>query len=672
MDDTRAPLRRGGARARLPPRRRGRRHRRQPRQPGPLLVREPDDGRPRARAGAAARDAASSSSPAPSAPTRNSRPCRSTRTTSGTATPRRRTLRTASPRRRSSSAPRPTASSTGSNTIFLLPTNLYGPRDNFDLDELACDPRPDPEDDRVAATRSSSGATARRRASTSTSTTASKGSCSPRSATTGPSRSTSAPASRRRSARRPPSSPTRSGSTARSAWDTSMPNGQPRRSLDAVAGGGAVRLRGARHRSRRASGAPWRGTATAAEPLRARLTGSSSSPSAPSGSSPAGSGARLRLTHGVSSSATPRSPRATDRSQRTASRTARCRRRRAGLRLCCSRRITSVTPHVSHGRVDPRRLSTSSSSLRSRPTACSMSPAESPGGPTRSRPPPSGCSLPIVAVPLFVPKYHDTYVDRRAPAPSTGSRSSPPTSRWCSRSSPRSSALRAATGARRAAASPRASPPPRRSRVFPVSRRSRRRDRARTRRRPSLPRAGEALARRRSRPRADADLARIAPSPTTSSRSAARAGTASSRRWLRSGSSSGRTGCSSGSPSRGRSGCSGSATSGAALSAGWVATATVLVRRDSQRSSIEAGSSSTWLPAWPAYALLVAAIPALVPTLACGSETVGASRVPARTACRRVLEPLTPEAAAASASVLRRAWSSRCSSSASAAPAACS
>ena len=55
-----APVRRDGAGARLPSRGRGRWHRRQPREPRPLLVREPDDGRPRARAGAAARAPASS------------------------------------------------------------------------------------------------------------------------------------------------------------------------------------------------------------------------------------------------------------------------------------------------------------------------------------------------------------------------------------------------------------------------------------------------------------------------------------------------------------------------------------------------------------------------------------------------------------------------------------
>ena len=57
------------------------------------------------------------------------------RTTSGTATPRRRTRRTASRRSRSSSARRPTASSTALDAIYLLPANLYGPRDNFDLDD---------------------------------------------------------------------------------------------------------------------------------------------------------------------------------------------------------------------------------------------------------------------------------------------------------------------------------------------------------------------------------------------------------------------------------------------------------------------------------------------------------------------------------------------------------
>ena len=36
----------------------------------------------------------------------------------------------------------------GLDAIFLLPANLYGPRDNFDLDDVARDPGADPEDGR--------------------------------------------------------------------------------------------------------------------------------------------------------------------------------------------------------------------------------------------------------------------------------------------------------------------------------------------------------------------------------------------------------------------------------------------------------------------------------------------------------------------------------------------
>ena len=61
-------------------------------------------------------------------------PSRSGRTTSGTATRRRRTRRTAWRRRPFSSARRRTASSTGSTRSSSCPTNLYGPRDNFDLE----------------------------------------------------------------------------------------------------------------------------------------------------------------------------------------------------------------------------------------------------------------------------------------------------------------------------------------------------------------------------------------------------------------------------------------------------------------------------------------------------------------------------------------------------------
>ena len=59
------------------------------------------------------------------------------RTNCGTATPRRRTPRMGSQRRCSSSNCRRIDSSTGSTAIYLLPVNLYGPRDNFDARTLA-------------------------------------------------------------------------------------------------------------------------------------------------------------------------------------------------------------------------------------------------------------------------------------------------------------------------------------------------------------------------------------------------------------------------------------------------------------------------------------------------------------------------------------------------------
>ncbi len=119
---------------------------------------------------------------------RSSRPCPSARTSSGTATRRRRTRPTAWRRRRCSSGAQAYREQYGSNTIFLLPTNLYGPRDNFDLADLTRDPGADPEDAREPERGRRSGATARRLASSSTSKTASRGFCSRPSATTGPSR----------------------------------------------------------------------------------------------------------------------------------------------------------------------------------------------------------------------------------------------------------------------------------------------------------------------------------------------------------------------------------------------------------------------------------------------------------------------------------------------------
>ena len=82
---------------------------------------------------------------APSARTRSSRRCRSRKTTSGTATRRRPTPPTAWPRRCCWCSCRRTASSSASTAINLLPVNLYGPGDNFDLRELARHPGPDPQ-----------------------------------------------------------------------------------------------------------------------------------------------------------------------------------------------------------------------------------------------------------------------------------------------------------------------------------------------------------------------------------------------------------------------------------------------------------------------------------------------------------------------------------------------
>ena len=193
--------------ARLPPRRRGRRHRRQPREPGPLLVREPADGRARARAGAAARRRASSSLAGTvcAYPKFTPVPFREDDLWNGYP--------------EETNAPYGVAKKSmlvgaqayreqyGLNAIFLLPANLYGPRDNFDLENahvipalirkmLDGDRRGRALGRRLADARVPLRRGLRRRAS-----------CSRPSATTAPSRSTSARARRSRSASSPSSSP---------------------------------------------------------------------------------------------------------------------------------------------------------------------------------------------------------------------------------------------------------------------------------------------------------------------------------------------------------------------------------------------------------------------------------------------------------------------------------
>ena len=121
----------------------------------------------------------------------------------------------------------------GTNAVFLLPVNLYGPGDNFDLEtshvipalirkmvEARARRRDRALGRRHADPRVPLRRRLRRRARTRR-----------RSATTATTRSTSAPARRSRSAISPSSSPRR-GSPATIRWDTLDPNGQPRRKLD--------------------------------------------------------------------------------------------------------------------------------------------------------------------------------------------------------------------------------------------------------------------------------------------------------------------------------------------------------------------------------------------------------------------------------------------------------
>ena len=74
----------------------------------------------------------------------------------------------------------------GLDAIFLLPDEPLRAARQLRPRDVARHPGAHPQDGRVRATRSCSGATARRRASSSTSTTASTGSCWPPSATTAP------------------------------------------------------------------------------------------------------------------------------------------------------------------------------------------------------------------------------------------------------------------------------------------------------------------------------------------------------------------------------------------------------------------------------------------------------------------------------------------------------
>ena len=123
----------------------------------------------------------------------------------------------------------------GTNAIFLLPVNLYGPRRQLRPRDVPCDPRPDPEDGRGAgASRRRDRALGRRHAD-------------PRVPLRRRLRRgfrARGRALRRDGAREPRhgrgnrdprpgrARPRRYGFRGRNRWDTSKPNGQPRRRLD--------------------------------------------------------------------------------------------------------------------------------------------------------------------------------------------------------------------------------------------------------------------------------------------------------------------------------------------------------------------------------------------------------------------------------------------------------
>ena len=124
----------------------------------------------------------------------------------------------------------------GFNGIFLLPVNLYGPGDNFDPESSHVIPalirkfveaRGAGPTEVVALGRRLADARVPLRA-----TTRPRASCWPPSATTGPSPSTSARASRSRSATSRRRSRGLTGFHGAIRWDSSRPNGQPRRRLD--------------------------------------------------------------------------------------------------------------------------------------------------------------------------------------------------------------------------------------------------------------------------------------------------------------------------------------------------------------------------------------------------------------------------------------------------------
>ena len=117
-----------------------------------------------------------------------------------------------------------------------MPTNLYGPGDNFSPTGSHVLPalirRFDEARAAASAERHALGHRVTRGASSCTSTTSPRRASTCSSTTTDRARSTSAPAATSRSARSPSWSPTSSATTGQTVWDTSKPDGTPRKLLD--------------------------------------------------------------------------------------------------------------------------------------------------------------------------------------------------------------------------------------------------------------------------------------------------------------------------------------------------------------------------------------------------------------------------------------------------------
>ena len=183
---------------RHPRRRHGRRHPGQLAAAGRVPVRQPDDPRHGAPRGVAVRASRSCCTSAARASTRATARSRSARSTCSPARWSRPTRPTRSPRSPGSSRARAYRRQYGCNFISAMPTNLYGPNDNFDLANSHVLPALDPQVPRSPRRRApatvTSGAPARRGASSCTSTTWPTPACFCWSTTTRSRRSTSAPA----------------------------------------------------------------------------------------------------------------------------------------------------------------------------------------------------------------------------------------------------------------------------------------------------------------------------------------------------------------------------------------------------------------------------------------------------------------------------------------------